>query len=223
MNAPSKIVLGSSSKVSLHDRFTKLSKAKPTVSENKPAVLRASAKNRNLAMSMANKPSVQAALSGRAPAARPVKRPSLNQRLGTGNRIDSSRLGIGRKGAPKQQGPPQRKLPLQQRLSAKQGAGVSKGKVAISRVGPRGGIGLKNRVKFLKQNNANIKQKMQKPGIKAALVKKGKKVKPNAAAKPKVKEDPKNKETLDMDLDKYMSKTKHSLDNDLDTYMAQAN
>ena len=48
-------------------------------------------------------------------------------------------------------------------------------------------------------------------------------MKPNAAAKPKVKEDPKNKETLDMDLDKYMSKTKHSLDNDLDTYMAQAN
>lgn len=214
MSAPAKIVLGSTSKVSLHDRFTKLSKMKP-VETKAPPVRVASTKNRNLALQMAARPSVKNALNPKISA----KKPSLNQRLGRINQgLDSSRLKGVNKAPPKTQGPPQRQKPVlaQQRLGNQQRG--NKKQVAISRVGPRGGIGLKNRIKFLKSNN--LKKKVQSPGVKASLIKKrGVKGKP-AAAKPA--EPTKSKESLDMDLDKYMSKTKCSLDNDLDAYMAQS-
>jgi len=213
---PSKIVLNQTSKVSLHDRFTKLAKTKP-MPESKPAVHVASAKNRSLALKMAARPSVQAALNPRAP-----KKASLNQRLGTGNRINSSRIGIGRKGVPTRQGPPQRARPQGKQANRVQGGNHFGNKVAINRVGPRGGIGLKNRIKFLKTNN--LKQKMQKSVVKASFNKKNIKGKPGNKPKAPVakKTEPKNKDSLDMDLDNYMSKTKSSLDNDLDSYMAQA-
>lgn len=213
INAPSKIVLGSTSKVSLHDRFTKLSKTKP-VETRAPPVRVASIKNRNLALQMATRPSVKAALNPKAS----VKKPSLNQRLGRINQgLDSSRLRGIKKGPPKTQGPPQRQKPIlsKQRLGNQQKP--TRKQVAISRVGPRGGIGLKNRIKFLKSNN--LKKKIQKPGVKASLIKKGG-IKGKLAAK--TAESTKSKESLDMDLDKYMSKTKTSLDNDLDAYMAQS-
>lgn len=44
----------------------------------------------------------------------------------------------------------------------------------------------------------------------------------NQQKKPAQDNSNKDKQALDMDLDKYMSKTKSSLDTDLDTYMAQA-
>lgn len=77
---PSRISLESSSKMSLHDRFTKL--AKTRVESPKTAInthinrvqLQASAKNRRLALQMANRPSVQAALK--------IKNRSIKQRLG---------------------------------------------------------------------------------------------------------------------------------------------
>lgn len=209
VNPPSKIVLSSSSKVSLHDRFTKLAKLRPV--DNKPVQVRAaSEKNRKLAEQMAARPSVKAALNPRKPP--PPKRVSLNQRLGTGNRISSARPGVPNK-RPLQTrlGPPARKVPVQARLSVVKPAMPAKGKVA--RVGPKGGIGLKNRVKYLKQNS--LKQKLKKPGVKATVVKKGKAGKPEA----KKPADPK---ALDMDLDKYMSKTKGHLNNDLDKYMSKS-
>ena len=78
---------------------------------------------------------------------------------------------------------------------------------------------------------------MQTPTIKASMVKKNqmkkgvpkqqqagnKKGKQQEQKAQNKKPEPKNKESLDMDLDKYMAKTKSSLDNDLDTYMAQQN
>ena len=62
---PSRILLPSSSKISLNERFTKMAKVKPlkepvTVVKKMNPV--ASIKNRRLAMQMANRPSVQAAL-----------------------------------------------------------------------------------------------------------------------------------------------------------------
>lgn len=80
---PAKISLPSTSKMSLHDRFTKLAKARPPTTKSAvsavssiPAVAgaRASAKNRQLALQMANRPSVQAALK--------LKNKSIKQRLG---------------------------------------------------------------------------------------------------------------------------------------------
>lgn len=212
VNPPSKIVLGSNTNVSLHDRFTKLAKVKPI--DNKPVKIHAaSAKNRNLALKMAERPSVKAALN---PKTR-VKA-SLNQRLGVGNRVNSSRINSAKKPAHMRLGPSPRKVPVQSRLSnLKQAPAKSK----VARVGPKGGMGLKNRVKFLKQNS--LKQKLQKPGVKTAIAKGGMKkpvsAKPGAVKKPA---EPKNKESLDMELDQYMSKTKGFLDNDLDSYMAQA-
>lgn len=116
---------------------------------------------------MSQRPSVKAALNPRKPP--PPKRVSLNQRLGTGNRISSARPGVPNK-RPLQTrlGPPARKVPVQARLSVVKTAMPAKGKVA--RVGPKGGIGLKNRAKYLKQNI--LKQKLQKPGVRATIVKK---------------------------------------------------
>jgi hypothetical protein len=74
---PAKILLSSSTKVSLHDRFTKL--AKSTSQTDKGGVIKAgirpaSAKNRKLAIQMASRPSVQAALR--------IKNKSIRQQIG---------------------------------------------------------------------------------------------------------------------------------------------
>jgi len=229
-SAPSKIVLNTTSKVSLHDRFSSMSKSKPAAAPAQQASRgQATAKSRKLALQMADRPSVKAALGGKG-----VKRPGLNQRLGKG--IDSSRIGLAKRLTLARKGPAMQQRPV----SAQRGGFKPKGQpsnkpVAISRVGPRGGIGLKNRIKFLKTNN--LKKKMQTPTIKASMVKKNqmkkgvpkqqqagnKKGKQQEQKAQNKKPEPKNKESLDMDLDKYMAKTKSSLDNDLDTYMAQQN
>jgi len=214
-NVPSRINLGANTKVSLHDRFTKLSKAKLAASSHEPrssqGVHVASSKNRALALQMAERPTVQAALKLKAA----NKKLSLNQRLG-GARFDSARIG---KATPVQrQGPPQRPNPaIVQKHLENQRPNRMANKMAIQRVGPKGGIGLKNRIKFLK--NSNLKQRLQKPQVKSALIKK-KQV--GKAAAPKAVTPVKSKESLDMDLDSYMKKSKNVLDNDLDAYMAQA-
>lgn len=88
---PAKILLSTSTKISLHDRFTKFAKIRPTparpVSEpQKPTSRnnerrspppRATTRNRRLALQMANRPSVQAALK--------IKNKSIRQRLGQSN------------------------------------------------------------------------------------------------------------------------------------------
>lgn len=217
-NAPSKIVLNTTSKVSLHDRFSSMNKAKASNVQQNQGL--ASARSRKLALQMAERPSVKAALGNKG-----VKKPSLNQRLGKG--IDSSRIGLAKRLTQTRKGPALKQRPvLTQRGGFKPKNQQAKNSAIISRVGPRGGIGLKNRIKFLKTNN--LKKKLQKsPGIKANLIKKNQNKKGGNQSgnkgKPMKKPEPKDKETLDMDLDKYMAKTKSSLDNDLDAYMAQQN
>ncbi|RNA24854.1 chromatin target of PRMT1 isoform X1 [Brachionus plicatilis] len=78
-----KMTLSASTKLSLHDRFTKLAMLKPTTSSNgkNDRALnlirqKASAKNRRLAIQMANRPSVQAALK--------LKQRSIKQGLSSG-------------------------------------------------------------------------------------------------------------------------------------------
>ena len=87
---PAKILLSSSTKISLNDRFTKLEKVKSetkpinsTVRVGKPT---ASAKNTRLALQMANRPSVQAALR--------IKKKSIRQRLGFERRAAKNNNGI---------------------------------------------------------------------------------------------------------------------------------
>ena len=90
---PAKILLSSSTKVSLHDRFTKLAKSSSQnetkrIGEkggvNKAGIRPASAKNRKLAIQMANRPSVQAALR--------IKNKSIRQQNGQA-RMNQPRLG----------------------------------------------------------------------------------------------------------------------------------
>ncbi|XP_064645259.1 chromatin target of PRMT1 protein-like isoform X3 [Lineus longissimus] len=78
---PTKIVLKSTTKISLNDRFSSIAKSPPvqqpqTVRAKMAAAQSASAKNRRLAQQMANRPSVQQALSAK------LKKKSIQQRLG---------------------------------------------------------------------------------------------------------------------------------------------
>jgi len=78
MSAPvARITLASSTKISLHERFTKLAKLAPVLNDKIPRVnntpLKSTERNRRLALQMANRPSVQAALR--------FKNKNLNQRL----------------------------------------------------------------------------------------------------------------------------------------------
>ncbi len=122
-----------------------MASAKPAAPVNEArssqSVQVASAKNRNLAMQLSERPSVQAALKLKAA----KKKLTLNQRLG-GQRFDSAR--ISKATLVQKQGPPQRPKPVlaQQRLENQKVARIGN-KVAIQRVGPKGGIGLKNRIK----------------------------------------------------------------------------
>ncbi|CAI9743197.1 Hypothetical predicted protein [Octopus vulgaris] len=79
---PAKIVLKSTTRMSLNDRFTNIQKSRPPVTVQNirakmAAQQQASVRNRRLAQQMANRPSVIAALK--------IKRRSLKQRLGKSN------------------------------------------------------------------------------------------------------------------------------------------
>lgn len=109
-----KLTVSASTKMSLHDRFTKLAMLKPStgtiIGKDKALNLtrqKASAKNRRLAIQMANRPSVQAALklkkrsikqwSGSGKASENLlqdakKIQSIKKRLGHKPRIDQSKM-----------------------------------------------------------------------------------------------------------------------------------
>ncbi|XP_048749258.2 chromatin target of PRMT1 protein-like isoform X2 [Ostrea edulis] len=80
MAVPAKIVLKSTTKMSLNDRFTNIvtmPTSPQTIRAKMAATQQASSANRRLAQQMANRPTVQAALK--------IKKASLKQRLGTTN------------------------------------------------------------------------------------------------------------------------------------------
>jgi len=96
---PAKIMLSSTSKVSLHDRFTKLASTSvenprvERVGVNKVGIKPASARNRQLAIQMAKRPSVQAALRIKNKSIKQFQNANLNPRFG--NRFNNQSASIG--------------------------------------------------------------------------------------------------------------------------------
>lgn len=258
LSSNGRVTLASTTKTSLHDRFTKLAAAAPKEAPAKSsAPLRSSTRNRNLAVQMANKPSVQAALK--------IRNKTIKQRLGGLNTIKkptapgtfrqgnpSNNRGLNNRpvnNRPANNRPANSRQPVQARLGGR-----------ISGVAPANNTRLRDRLKFkplpnqgsidnpaanrlrlrkqnsfkklqknanppIKRVNANnsFKNKNKSPRIKNL---KGKVqtvgIKTNQRGSANVKPGPQSKQSLDMDLDQYMSKTKGHLDNDLDQYMAKS-
>nr|XP_044994119.1 chromatin target of PRMT1 protein isoform X5 [Jaculus jaculus] len=190
-----KVVLKSTTKMSLNERFTNMLKSKQPMPVNIRASMQqqqqlASARNRRLAQQMENRPSVQAALK--------LKQKSLKQRLGKSN--IQARLGRpigalargalgGRGGLPiVQRGLPRGALRGGRATRALLRGGMSlRGRGMIGR--GRGGFGGRGR------GRGRGRGALTRPVL--------------------------TKEQLDNQLDAYMSKTKGHLDAELDAYMAQ--
>nr|AFK10509.1 hypothetical protein [Callorhinchus milii] len=229
MSAPStpKIVLKSTTKMSLNERFTNMLKNKQPATVSIRATMQqqqqlASARNRRLAQQMENRPSVQAALK---------LKQSLKQRLGKSNiqaRLGRPvgllpRGGIGGRGSPRGglragrggrilrgglpfrgQGPMRGRGGLP-RLTLKRGG--MRGRGGLMRGGPpgRGGISIRGRGGLVGRGRGGFPGRGRGRG------------RARGALRP-----PLTREQLDNQLDAYMSKTKGHLDAELDAYMAQA-
>uniref|UniRef100_A0A1A8CW04 Chromatin target of PRMT1 n=1 Tax=Nothobranchius kadleci TaxID=1051664 RepID=A0A1A8CW04_NOTKA len=201
-----KVVLKSTTKVSLNERFTNMLKNKQPAAVNIRATMQqqhlASARNRRLAQQMENRPSVQAALN---------HKQSLKQRLGKGN--IQARLGrpIGplMRARRMPTGGPMRgrggigRFPM--RRGGRHRGGVAGRGGVLSRGGGRGGMprgrgrgGLRGRGGFAGRGGRG-------------------RGRGRGLGRPTV-----TREQLDNQLDAYMSKTKGHLDAELDAYMAQA-
>ncbi|CAO2598983.1 Chromatin target of PRMT1 protein [Lemmus lemmus] len=186
-----KVVLKSTTKMSLNERFTNMLKNKQPMPVNIRASMQqqqqlASARNRRLAQQMENRPSVQAALK---------LKQSLKQRLGKSN--IQARLGrpIGAlaRGAIGGRG-----LPIIQR-GLPRGGGLRGGRATrtLLRGGPGRGMIGRGRGGFGGRGRGRGRGR-------------------GALTRPVL-----TKEQLDNQLDAYMSKTKGHLDAELDAYMAQ--
>ncbi|MCJ8749527.1 hypothetical protein PDJAM_G00177390 [Pangasius djambal] len=229
MSSPStqKVVLKSTTKVSLNERFTNMMKNKQPTAVSIRATMQqqhmASARNRRLAQQMENRPSVQAALQ---------HKQSLKQRLGKSN--IQARLGrpigplmrggaggrgfgvAGIRGATRglrgrgRGGAMRGALALRGQLKGRGGPGrlgIRRGMrqrggatgrgAARGGAGARGRGGLRGRGGFLGRGRGRGRGR--------------------GAGRPAV-----TREQLDNQLDAYMSKTKGHLDAELDAYMAQA-
>uniref|UniRef100_F6TMB7 Chromatin target of PRMT1 n=1 Tax=Xenopus tropicalis TaxID=8364 RepID=F6TMB7_XENTR len=216
MAAPSasKVVLKSTTKLSLNERFTNMLKNKQPMPVNIRATMQqqqhmASAKNRRLAQQMENRPSVQAALK---------LKQSLKQRLGKSN--IQARLGrpvgglvrgaIGMRGA---------------------GMGLRGAQRGMMRIG-RGGRGMARGAMAMRGQNLRGRGGVARMGLRrgmrgrggpgrgmmrGAMGRGGMSARGRGVARPAI-----TKEQLDNQLDAYMSKTKGHLDAELDAYMAQA-
>nr|XP_048278622.1 chromatin target of PRMT1 protein-like isoform X2 [Myodes glareolus] len=191
-----KVVLKSTTKMSLNERFTNMLKNKQPMPVNIRASMQqqqqqlASARNRRLAQQMENRPSVQAALK--------LKQKSLKQRLGKSN--IQARLGrpIGAlaRGAIGGRG-----LPIIQR-GLPRGGGLRGGRATRTLL--RGGMSLRGRG-MIGRGRGGFGGRGRGRG-------RGR----GALTRPVL-----TKEQLDNQLDAYMSKTKGHLDAELDAYMAQ--
>ncbi|XP_025143589.1 chromatin target of PRMT1 protein isoform X7 [Bubalus kerabau] len=188
-----KVVLKSTTKMSLNERFTNMLKNKQPMPVNIRASMQqqqqlASARNRRLAQQMENRPSVQAALK---------LKQSLKQRLGKSN--IQARLGrpIGAlaRGAIGGRG-----LPIIQRGLPR--GGLRGGRATRTLL--RGGMPLRGRG-MIGRGRGGFGGRGRGRG-------RGR----GALARPVL-----TKEQLDNQLDAYMSKTKGHLDAELDAYMAQ--
>ncbi|KAE8588951.1 hypothetical protein XENTR_v10022832 [Xenopus tropicalis] len=235
MAAPSasKVVLKSTTKLSLNERFTNMLKNKQPMPVNIRATMQqqqhmASAKNRRLAQQMENRPSVQAALK---------LKQSLKQRLGKSN--IQARLGrpvgglvrgaIGMRGA----GMGLRGAQRGMMRIGRGGRGMARGAMAMrgQNLRGRGGVarmGLRRGMRGRGgPGRGMMRGAMGRGGMSArgrggmtrgrGFVRGRGRGRGRGVARPAI-----TKEQLDNQLDAYMSKTKGHLDAELDAYMAQA-
>ncbi|XP_030644794.1 chromatin target of PRMT1a [Chanos chanos] len=240
MSAPSsqKVVLKSTTKVSLNERFTNMLKNKQPTAVSIRATMQqqhmASARNRRLAQQMENRPSVQAALQ---------HKQSLKQRLGKSN--IQARLGRpigslmrggaggrgfvagGLRGAARGglRGRGGRGGTLRGAMSLR-GGGQMRGRGGVGRVGlrrgmrQRGGPVGKGAVLGGRGAGRGGAGGRGRGGLKGrgGFAGRGRgRGRGRGAGRPVV-----TREQLDNQLDAYMSKTKGHLDAELDAYMAQA-
>ncbi|XP_016285846.1 chromatin target of PRMT1 protein isoform X7 [Monodelphis domestica] len=189
-----KVVLKSTTKMSLNERFTNMLKNKQPMPVNIRATMQqqqqlASARNRRLAQQMENRPSVQAALK--------LKQKSLKQRLGKSN----IQARLGRPTGPLARGAVGgRGLPMGQR-GLPRGGGLRGGRATRALL--RGGMSLRGRG-MVGRGRGGFGGRGRGRG------------RGRGSARPAL-----TKEQLDNQLDAYMSKTKGHLDAELDAYMAQ--
>ncbi|XP_062865595.1 chromatin target of PRMT1a [Trichomycterus rosablanca] len=236
MSNPSsqKVVLKSTTKVSLNERFTNMMKNKQPAAVSIRANLQqqhmASARNRRLAQQMENRPSVQAALQ---------HKQSLKQRLGKSN----IQARLGRPVGPLMRGGPGgRGFPMGGMRGAGRGlrgrgrGGVMRGALALrgqmrGRGGPgrlgirrgmrqRGGASGRGAVMTARGGARGAPGARGRGGLRGrgGFVGRGRgRGRGRGAGRSAV-----TREQLDNQLDAYMSKTKGHLDAELDAYMAQA-
>uniref|UniRef100_A0A8C5REU0 Chromatin target of PRMT1 n=1 Tax=Laticauda laticaudata TaxID=8630 RepID=A0A8C5REU0_LATLA len=228
-----KVVLKSTSKMSLNERFTNMLKNKQPIPVNIRATMQqqqlASARNRRLAQQMENRPSVQAALK---------LKQSLKQRLGKSNiqaRLGRPALARGAFGG--------RGLPMGQRGLARGALRGGRGARGLLRGGIplrghsllRGGRGLGPRM-GLRRGGMRGRAGPGRGGLGRGAMGRGSlggrgrgmagrarggfggrgRGRGRGITRPAL-----TKEQLDNQLDAYMSKTKGHLDAELDAYMAQ--
>ncbi|NWS76997.1 CHTOP protein, partial [Crotophaga sulcirostris] len=206
-----KVVLKSTTKMSLNERFTNMLKNKQPMPVNIRATMQqqqqlASARNRRLAQQMENRPSVQAALK--------LKQKSLKQRLGKSN----IQARLGRPAGALARG-------------AMGGRGLSMGQRGLPRGAMRGGRGARALLRGGVPLRGQCHGQTGDPSMSVTLVicrgmvgrgrggfgGRGRgRGRGRGSARPAL-----TKEQLDNQLDAYMSKTKGHLDAELDAYMAQ--
>ncbi|XP_056335275.1 chromatin target of PRMT1a [Danio aesculapii] len=225
MSAPSsqKVVLKSTTKVSLNERFTNMLKNKqPTVSSIRATMQQqhmASAHNRRLAQQMENRPSVQAALHHKQSLKQRLGKSNIQARLGRpiGSLMQVGGRGRGLRGRA-------RGGTMRGALSFR-GAGQMRGRGGPGRMGFRRGMrhrgGAPGRGALGGRGAAR-----GMPGGRGRGGMRGRggfagrgrgRGRGRGAGRPIV-----TREQLDNQLDAYMSKTKGHLDAELDAYMAQA-
>lgn len=208
---PGKIVISNSTNVTLNDRFGKLAQAKPLSSVPKANSLyakvnqgndQATIKNRELALQMAKRPTVQAALK--------TKVRNLKQRVG--NTEGKANNGKNEMKMQPQKSNVKSRIDLAARLSLH---GIPLRKTAA-------GFNFNKNRLMAKDNKGSNFKRVAKSGPKP---KQGgvKRLNKNFKS-PKKAEEPKEKtrEGLDMELESYMAKSKGHLDADLDVYMSHA-
>ncbi|NWT05812.1 CHTOP protein, partial [Mionectes macconnelli] len=222
-----KVVLKSTTKMSLNERFTNMLKNKQPMPVNIRATMQqqqlASARNRRLAQQMENRPSVQAALK--------LKQKSLKQRLGKSN--IQARLGrpagalargaLGGRGlALGQRGIPRGALRGRGARAMIRGGAALRGGCKPRRPPPGLFLSLKSGV-YRGFSAAGVTGFPSLPGRgmsgrgRGGFGGRGRgRGRGRGSARPAL-----TKEQLDNQLDAYMSKTKGHLDAELDAYMAQ--
>ncbi|XP_052800587.1 chromatin target of PRMT1 protein-like isoform X4 [Mya arenaria] len=236
-SVPAKIVLKSTTKVTLSDRFTQIQKMRPPppspqeVRAQMAASQHSTQQNRRLAQQMANRPAVQAALGQRGGPKHPqqqveFQQKTLKQRLGPSN--VKARLTLGQQAY--------RGRGRGGRRGGYRGRGQSNGYVTSgnvffnSRGGMRGqGFGGRGRGGFSPSRGGRGRGGTRGGGDRGGFGRgqrgggrgmgrgrggRGRGARGGGQA---------SREQLDNQLEEYMSKTKNHLDMDLDQYMAEAN